>query len=522
MFTPFARRLTGWYVAAGVSMALAVGLAFAVVAIVLYAHSIQATIDADAVEVQAFAARAALQHEPFLSAALEVEKRLGRPGIRVVASGPYPHDRLRASSAGRRPQLLLPTPATPLPREPQSSAVDARQPAVNGPPIAPYTIANGVVFKNVDPRDVRTSGSRFGFALGAALGIHFQHVDFVDGDIRIFADSDATQRVALWLLGGVLLLGALVGVLAWFAGRYITGQVLRPLVEVTHALQRFATRDFTPQPITVAGKSDFDAIALAYNAAASQVAAAFAERAQAESQMRQFVADAGHELRTPLTIVLGYIDLLRRKAIEGDERSRRIFSAISIEGARMRTLIDNLVLLARMEGDDVRPPEPFDLCPLLEQIVDARRLLQPALDIALDCAVDATIIGNESEIQEAIANVVDNAMKYAPGTPIRIATRASDDGIVVTVSDRGPGIPAEDREVIFDRFYRGTTRGEVEGSGLGLAIAKRALERAGGTLELAETSPAGTTFALHLRADRVRKPAARPQSAPAAAGAVGE
>ncbi len=118
------------------------------------------------------------------------------------------------------------------------------------------------------------------------------------------------MHVALWLLAGVLVVGALAGVLAWFLGRYITLQVLRPLVDVTHALQRFATRDFTPQPIAVAGKSEFDAIALAYNAAAAQVSSAFAERQQAESQMRQFVADAGHELRTPLTIVLGYIDLL--------------------------------------------------------------------------------------------------------------------------------------------------------------------------------------------------------------------
>ena len=151
---------------------------------------------------------------------------------------------------------------------------------------------------------------------------------------------------------------------------------------------------------------------------------AFVERQQAESQMRQFVADAGHELRTPLTIVLGYIDLLRRKAAEGDERSRRIFSAISIEGARMRTLIDNLVLLARMEGDDVRPTEPFALCALLEEIVDARRLLRPGLQIALACPVEATVIGNETEIHEAIANIVDNAIKYAPGAPISIATWA--------------------------------------------------------------------------------------------------
>ncbi len=87
---------------------------------------------------------------------------------------------------------------------------------------------------------------------------------------------------------------------------------------------------------------------------------------------------------------------------------------------------------------------------------------------------------------------------------MRIEAKAADGGIEVTVSDEGPGIPPADREAIFDRFYRGATRGEVEGSGLGLAIAKRAVERAGGALTIARTSPQGTTFALRLRADQVR------------------
>jgi two-component system sensor histidine kinase KdpD len=149
---------------------------------------------------------------------------------------------------------------------------------------------------------------------------------------------------------------------------------------------------------------------------------------------------------------------------------------------------------------------------LLDEIVDARRLLHPGLRFVLDCAVDATVIGNETEIHEALANVIDNAIKYAPGSPIRIATRASDSGVDVTIADEGPGIHPDDRAGIFDRFYRGVTRGDVEGSGLGLAIAKRAVERAGGTLVLAGTSPAGTTFALHLRADQVRARQSQPAS----------
>jgi signal transduction histidine kinase len=503
MFTRFARRLTGWYVAAAVVMVVGLLGAFAVIGLGVYVHVIQDSIDSDAREVQAFAVRAAARHQSFVDASVEIEKRLARPGIRIVAAGPFPrgpHDGPRSlvPRATSAPILMRPAPSRPREEAPKGSG-GARD---SGPPLPPNVIVDGRITHG-DPRIIRSQGSRIGFGLGTLLGAQFRHIDFLDGDLRILPDPDAMLRVALWMLAGVIVVGALAGVLAWFIGRYITLQVLRPLIDVTHALQRFAARDFTPQPIAVAGKSEFDAIALAYNAAASQVASAFAERQQAETQMRQFVADAGHELRTPLTIVLGYIDLLRRKADAGDERSRRIFSAIGIEGARMRTLIDNLVLLARMEGDDVRTPEPFELCPLLEELVDARRLINPGLQIELDCAVDATVIGDRTEIHEAIANVVDNAIKYA-GSPVLIAAKAADGGVEVTIADRGPGIHSEDRSAIFDRFYRGAIRGEVEGSGLGLAIAKRAVERAGGTLVLASTSPSGTTFALRLRADRVR------------------
>jgi two-component system, OmpR family, sensor kinase len=474
MFTRFARRLTFWYVAAAVALVLVVATACAVLAMSFYAHIVGDGISDGARDAAAFAARAEIRKQSFESAAVELEQRDHRTGVRMYAT--------------RRgaPESRTPPEETPI----------------------PYTIVDGRVERK-DVRTLRFAGPRLGLALATAFGARPQRIEFLDGDLQLAAAPEDFQRIALWLVACIVAVSTGAGVLAWFGGRFITRQVLRPLVEVTSALQRFAARDFRPQPITVAGKSEFDAIALAYNAAASQVAAAFAERQAAETQMRQFVADAGHELRTPLTIVLGYIDLLRRRADAGDERSRRIFASIAIEGARMRTLIDNLVLLARMEGADVRPPEPFELCPLLEQIVDARKLLHPGLPIALDCRVDATVIGDLTEIHEAIANVVDNAIKYAPGSPIRIVADAADGGVEVTIADQGPGIHPDDRDSIFDRFYRGATRGDVEGSGLGLAIAKRAVERAGGSLRLADTSPAGTTFALRLRADQVTKAEAR-------------
>jgi len=321
--------------------------------------------------------------------------------------------------------------------------------------------------------------------------------------MQFYPDSDNFARFALGLFGLVLLAAGVAGVLAWTAGRFITQSAIQPLIDVTRALQRFAARDFSPQSIDVAGNSEFDTLAHAYNAASTQVAAAFAEREAAESQMRQFVADAGHELRTPLTIVLGYIDVLRRRAAD-DERSRRIFETIAVESGRMRTLIDNLVLLTRLDSDEARPIEPFDLAELLTRdIVETRRALAPRVRFELDIAADASVIGDRTEIYEAIANVVDNAIKYAPDSPIAVRVRAAGTAIEIDVADAGPGIPPADRAAVFDRFYRGASRGEVEGSGLGLAIAKRVIERAGGTLTLLDTA-AGATFRFRLRADNIR------------------
>jgi two-component system OmpR family sensor kinase len=351
----------------------------------------------------------------------------------------------------------------------------------------------------------RFTGNRFGYAIATLFGVRLPPLQpFLNGVITFGPDPQLFQNIALLMLGAIAVASIAIGLLAFTIGRYITEQAIRPLRDVTEALQRFAARDFRSQPIAVGGrKSDFDVLAHAYNAAAEQVSAAFAEREAAEAQMRQFVADAGHELRTPLTIVLGYIDLLYRRVSEADDRSKFIFSSIAAEGRRMRTLVDNLVLLAKLEGEDTRPVAPFDIGALIEEIVDVRRGLAPSAVFEVSAEAGVAAIADRADVYEALANVIDNALKYAPGSPIRIRAAMPRDGTVdVSIADDGPGIPAADRDAIFERFFRGASRGEVEGSGLGLAIAKRAVERAGGTIHLDPPQERGTQFTIALRAER--------------------
>jgi len=466
--------------------------AVGVFGLALFAHEVNASLALASVNAKAFAARAGQRYQSFTEAAYEFENREVHEGMHSYAALPRPRP-LRAT-------VELPGPPGPLPNAPS--------PAPRYGQVTDLVVVDGVVRRGLGPGRSRFDGSRFGLAIATLFGVrNMPPQPFLSGFISFGPDATLFQNVALTIVASVLLAGIAVGLLAYFIGRFITQQAIRPLIDVTEALQRFAARDFRSQSIILARKSDFDVLAHAYNAAAEQVAAAFAERDAAESQMRQFVADAGHELRTPLTIVLGYIDLLRRRVSDADERSKFIFSSIASEGRRMRTLVDNLVLLAKLEGEDTRLFEPFDVGELVAEIVDVRRGLTPAVQFEIDTRVSATAIADRGEVYEALANIIDNAIKYAPGSPIRVTIAVPHDGIVeIAIADEGPGIPPEDREAIFERFFRGAARGEVEGSGLGLAIAKRAIERAGGTLRLDASVTHGTRFIIALRAERATNP----------------
>jgi len=446
----------------------------AIAGLAIFAHEVNVTISLSQTNARAYSERAALRHETFQSAAVEFEARDVHEGTHTYAAIPGAHRRSNGAPPG----------------------ADA------------VAVVDGIIVHNGPTMRARFTGNRFGYAIATLFGVRpAPPQPFLNGVITFGPDPLLFQNVTLILLAGIVIGSLAIGGLAFVIGRYITEQAIRPLIDVTEALQRFAARDFRSQSIILARKSDFDVLAHAYNAAAEQVAAAFAERDAAESQMRQFVADAGHELRTPLTIVLGYIDLLRRRVSDADERSKFIFSSIASEGRRMRTLVDNLVLLAKLEGEDTRLFEPFDVGELVAEIVDVRRGLTPAVQFEIDTRVSATAIADRGEVYEALANIIDNAIKYAPGSPIRVTIAVPHDGIVeIAIADEGPGIPPEDREAIFERFFRGAARGEVEGSGLGLAIAKRAIERAGGTLRLDASVTHGTRFIIALRAERATNP----------------
>ena len=338
----------------------------------------------------------------------------------------------------------------------------------------------------------------FPFGLSGFLHLQPQLVPINGGFVSIWPLPGQLERFIRPFLVAMLPIGLVVIIVAWLVGRFITNQALRPLVETTASLNRFAAGDFTPREIVTNDRSEIGQLVTAYNGAAAQVASAFEERRAVEREMRQFVADAGHELRTPLTVVIGFIDVLRRRSSADPSTTNRIFEMMLVESRRMRALIDKLISLARLENP-LRPEvTPVDVGDIAEEVVGALQALQSKPRIVLAAERGVIVNTDEHELHEAISNLIDNALKYAPLSPVEVNVRSEDGRAVIDVVDRGPGLSDDERGRVFDRFYRGEQRGDTEGSGLGLAIVKRAVERAGGEVTVESSPGYGSRFTIRL------------------------
>ncbi len=294
----------------------------------------------------------------------------------------------------------------------------------------------------------------------------------------------------------ILPIGLIAVIIAWLAGRVITGRALRPLREVNEALGSIAEGDFTPK-LLLESDSSLHELTQTYNEVAQRLNAATYEQRRHEAQMRQFIADAGHELRTPLTIFMGYLDALQSGVVQDGDGVRRVHETMLDESRKMRRIIEKLILLARLERDGDSMLDQIDLQSVAARAVDA---LRPLAGERLHLAADgeAVVVGDDGELYEAVKNVVENAVRYAPASAVEVRVARDGGTAVLEVADQGPGMAPIDVEHAFDRFYRGGSHGDVDGSGLGLAIAKRAVERMGGSIGLASGPDQGTTVTMRF------------------------
>jgi len=314
--------------------------------------------------------------------------------------------------------------------------------------------------------------------------------------VDVFPSAGRLDRIAALVLMAVC--GALIlcVMIALVTGRWIAVRALAPLREVVTELYRFGSGDFSERSIDDFSRSDYGELTLAYNAATRQVARALGERAQAEAEMRQFIADAAHELRTPLTVVDGYVQLLR----SGIDRALQVkaLETIASENRRMRDLIGKLLALTRLDSPQVSSPRAVNLASIVEAALDEVPFLSESNDVRLDIRTSPVILCEPGAMKEAVANLLVNATKYARGSAVEVGVRIENGKALLEICDDGPGMSAMDRDNAFRRFYRGEFVRDIEGSGLGLSIVERVVSRANGSIALDTAPGCGTRFAIEL------------------------
>ncbi|MEO8079176.1 MAG: phosphate regulon sensor histidine kinase PhoR [Caldimonas sp.] len=235
------------------------------------------------------------------------------------------------------------------------------------------------------------------------------------------------------------------------------------------------------------------------------------ERERSDAMRRDFVANVSHEIRTPLSVLSGFLETMRTLSLDETER-KRVLALMSQQADRMAALVSDLLTLAQLEGSPRPPADRWVRVAGLFALVEAeaRALSAGRHAIAFAAAGDAELAGTEAELRSAIANLVNNAVRYTPdGGRIEIGWRQLDNGGgEVTVADSGRGIAREHLPRLTERFYRvdGGRSRESGGTGLGLAIVKHVVERHGGELDIASEAGVGSTFRFRIPPARVRAP----------------
>jgi len=219
------------------------------------------------------------------------------------------------------------------------------------------------------------------------------------------------------------------------------------------------------------------------------------ERHAAAKEFQRFLADAGHELRTPLTIVSGYVEILSAE-LERSERGAQILEGLRAETARMRALVEKMLLLARLESP-ISVPRLVDVGSVAADVVTQMQARFPERDVILRASERASIVIDQDDLYEALRNLVENALRYAPSSPVEIDVAPAENNASIAVTDHGVGIAPEECGKIFDRFYRGSAQTDAEGSGLGLAIVSRVAARWNGAVRV-QSKPGTTMFTLQF------------------------
>ncbi|MET7680186.1 HAMP domain-containing sensor histidine kinase [Streptomyces sp. NPDC005423] len=344
--------------------------------------------------------------------------------------------------------------------------------------------------RDADPHDVTVRGDSY----------RVTAVRLKDGSCVLMATSTEAlhtgmgKALRLDLAFGTLL----IALLAWLTMLSLRRRLL-PLEAMVETSSAIAEGDLTRRvPSSHHPTQEVEQLRVALNSMLHQVESAYRTREQTAAQLRRFVADASHELRTPLSAIRGYLQLYDKGMLTEPDERRRAWDRMNAEADRMGRLVDELLLLARL---DQRPELRFrnvDVSRLVRDAAEDLRVQQPERPITVGADGSLLVRADESGLRQVLGNLLGNVRTHTPaGVPVRLGVERADGLVRLSVADQGPGLAEEDASRIFDRFFRA---GGGAGSGLGLAIVQGVVQAHGGEVTVRTAPGEGLAVTVTLPA----------------------
>jgi two-component system OmpR family sensor kinase len=311
-----------------------------------------------------------------------------------------------------------------------------------------------------------------------------------------YIDQTVHQLQILFIFIGLIAL-LLIGL----ASRKVIEIGLKPLEEVEVTAESIASGNLSARLPEAKPDTEVGRLVASLNQMLARIEESFEARTASESRLRRFVADASHELRTPLTAIRGFAELHRQGAVKGEAQTSQLLSRIENESLRMGSLVEDLLLLARLDQAPDFENLPVNLSSVVKEAAESARAAGPEHPVTINLPEeDLYVLGDNNRIHQVVANLLANARTHtAAGTAITVTVAQSDDGVTVAVEDQGPGLSEHDQGKIFERFFRADpsrSRTSDEGSGLGLSIVDAVMRAHGGRVSVTSKLGEGATFTL--------------------------
>ena len=300
--------------------------------------------------------------------------------------------------------------------------------------------------------------------------------------------QDTLQRLLITLLVSIPILVTIAGI----SGYFLAARALAPIDQITLTARRISAEDLSARLNISATDDEVGRLTQTLNDMLARLDSSFQHE-------RQFTNDASHELRTPLTAMQAILGMIREKRRTPEEYELAL-DDLTEEADRLRTLVEDLMRLARGEKRSDNPHEIINLSTLISDVADSLRPLAEIKNLTLACDLpeNLTVLGDSDELIRLFVNLLDNAIKYTEHGKITATAQKKEKEIVIYIEDTGIGIPSNHLPRIFDRFYRVEESRITRGAGLGLAIAMEIVRAHNGTIKVHSTIGQGTTFAISL------------------------